>query len=484
MFSRSTIAGQPFQSGEINGARQLRSFPQPYAPFTFIKAIPSGASYPEPVTSMTVEIRTSSSLFSGTDDDVYLRVSPTQRFALDKRLYDDFERGDRDTYSVPIDDAVLDGLSVGDIDRVQIEKSSDGVGGGWKLRGVKLVVNGRTLYARDHIDRWLEDNHRTWRAPDFRRDVADRCGPADHARPVGRGLVHLRRQRPRRHRAASTGASGSRSLTCRARLRPPVGAPRDRRQPARRTPRRRRRRLGHLHDRDADADGRPADRSPPVVVVPPVVVEPPPPPPPPVQKPDLVISAMGYSDADKYFFTVKNQGDAATRAVQGQRHQCRDVRDPRRSRRVRPRREPSATLCQVVTNVATADVVRGGRRARRDEQHAQLHRGHLHPLIERLTCSANVPWVYLAHDNSCARRPADRRGSADPAAARRGGRRRAFTGSTLRPETRQGHARLARCDGRRWGHRGADRRARNAVRRRCVARAPARDDVRPGCRGS
>ena len=100
---------------------------------------------------MTVEIRTSSSLFSGTDDDVYLRISPTLRFALDKRLYNDFERGDRDTYSVPIDDAVLDGLTVGDIDRVQIEKSPDGVGGGWKLRGVKLVVNGRdALRARRH----------------------------------------------------------------------------------------------------------------------------------------------------------------------------------------------------------------------------------------------------------------------------------------------------------------------------------------------
>ena len=168
MFSRATIAGQGFQSGEING-RDSFSFPDPYEPFTFIKAIPNGATYPEPVRNMTVEIRTSSSAFAGTDDDVYLRVSPSRRFSLDKRLYDDFERGDRDTYSVPIDDAVLDGLSVGDLDRVQIEKSSDGVGGGWKLRGVKLVVNGRTLYSRDGIERWLEDNRRTWRAPDFRR---------------------------------------------------------------------------------------------------------------------------------------------------------------------------------------------------------------------------------------------------------------------------------------------------------------------------
>lgn len=45
--------------------------------------------------------------------------------------------------------------------------------GGWKLRGVKLTVNGRVLYARDGIERWLEDNRRTWRAPDFRRTSPD-----------------------------------------------------------------------------------------------------------------------------------------------------------------------------------------------------------------------------------------------------------------------------------------------------------------------
>ena len=146
MYSRATIAGQSFQSGEING-RDSFSFPLPYAPFTFIKAIGVGGRYAEPVTTMTVEIRTSSKTFAGTDDDVYLRIWPTLRFPLDKSLYDDFERGDRDTYSVPIDGAVLNGLTVGDISRVQIEKSPDGAAGGWRLRGVKLVVNGRTLYS-------------------------------------------------------------------------------------------------------------------------------------------------------------------------------------------------------------------------------------------------------------------------------------------------------------------------------------------------
>ena len=166
MFSRATIAGQSFQSGEING-RDRFFFPLPYAPFTFIKAIPRGAMYDEPVTTMTVEIRTSSASYSGTDDDVYLRVGPSRRFALDKRLYDDFETRRPRHLQRPDRRRDASGLTVGDISRVQVEKSSDGVGGGWRLRGVKLVVNGRTLYARDSINRWLEDSHRTWRAPDF-----------------------------------------------------------------------------------------------------------------------------------------------------------------------------------------------------------------------------------------------------------------------------------------------------------------------------
>lgn len=349
MFSRATIAGQGFQSGEING-RDRFSFPLPYAPFAYIKAIPAGARYAEPVTSMTAEIRTSSSAFAGTDDDVYLRVSPGRRFRLDKRLYDDFERGDRDTYSVPIDAAVRSGLSVGDLDRVQIEKSPDGVAGGWKLRGVKLTVNGRTLYARNGIERWLEKNRRTWRAPDFRRSA-----PAGPAVPItldlwdedsfvygasDQGDIEPFDRRKRLAlaytpdtvvRARVTGGSrlGGRlgdgdtaSITYTIETLTPTVAP-------------------------------PAPRVPPVIVEPPVVVEPPPPPP-PAPKPDLVISEMGYRETDKYFFTVKNQGEATagpfsvtvtgagTYAIPGLAPGASATRTFREN-------------CQAVTNTATAD---------------------------------------------------------------------------------------------------------------------------------
>ncbi len=92
------------------------------------------------------------------------------RFSLDKRLYDDFERGDDDTYSVPLGPATRDGLTIGDISRVAIEKSKDGVAGGWFLHGVTLEVNGGTLVRNRSIDRWLEDSHRVWTASGLARD--------------------------------------------------------------------------------------------------------------------------------------------------------------------------------------------------------------------------------------------------------------------------------------------------------------------------
>ncbi len=166
MYVRARVGGQGFYSAVINSYDTF-SFRKPYAPFESLKAVPANVSSAEPVTRMHVQIRTGSDRFSGTDDDVYLRINGGQRFPLDKRLYDDFERGDRDTYSVPIDKAVRAGLNVGDIQQVQIEKSRDGVAGGWKLGGVKLTVNGRVIYANGHINRWLEKNTRTWRATDF-----------------------------------------------------------------------------------------------------------------------------------------------------------------------------------------------------------------------------------------------------------------------------------------------------------------------------
>lgn len=168
IYARARINGQPFSSTVINGEDKF-TFPRPYAPFTWIRSVPAPFRASTPVTSMTVRIKTGDRRFAGTDDDVYLRINRRQRFSLEKSAYNDFERGDDDTYSVPIGAATRDGLTIGDISEVTIEKSRDGVAGGWFLGGVTLTVNGREL-VRERVNRWLEDSTRTWRAPRLVRD--------------------------------------------------------------------------------------------------------------------------------------------------------------------------------------------------------------------------------------------------------------------------------------------------------------------------
>jgi hypothetical protein len=165
-FARAKIAGQPFLSAVIHNEDSF-GFKLPNYPYTWLKSLPKTATFGTPVETITVRIRTGSARGGGTDDDVYLRINDAQRFALDKRLYDDFERNDNDTYSVPIDDAVSKGLRVGDIKYIQIEKSRDGLAGAWRLEDVVVQVNGVTVSSNLRIGRWLSGGTRTWRAPTF-----------------------------------------------------------------------------------------------------------------------------------------------------------------------------------------------------------------------------------------------------------------------------------------------------------------------------
>jgi hypothetical protein len=169
IYANARIAGQAYTSTVINGEDSF-AFPLPYGPFSWTRSIPTPNQQSTPVTSMTVRIETGDRRFAGTDDDVHLRINGAQRFSLEKRAYNDFERGDDDTYSVPIGDATKRGLTIGDIDRVAIEKSRDGVGGGWFLKGVTLNVNGQVFVSDRRINRWLENNRRTWSPATFTRD--------------------------------------------------------------------------------------------------------------------------------------------------------------------------------------------------------------------------------------------------------------------------------------------------------------------------
>ena len=169
IYANARVQGQPYTSTIINDEDNF-DFPRAYAPFTWLRSIPATNRASTPVTSMVVRIETGDRNGAGTDDDVYLRINRRLRFSLDKAAYDDFERGDDDRYSVPIGDATRDGLTVGDIDRAVIEKSSDGSSGAWLLRGMTLIVNGQAIAVDRTIDRWLEKSRRSWTAAGLTRD--------------------------------------------------------------------------------------------------------------------------------------------------------------------------------------------------------------------------------------------------------------------------------------------------------------------------
>ena len=162
LFASAHIRGQAFESPVIHDHDRF-GFPKPYRAFTWLRSVPADWRASEPVSSLTVRVRTGDRRFAGTDDDVFMRVGRGLRFDLDKRAYDDFERGDDDTYAVRIDDIQRDGLSVADIATAQIEKSPDRLAGGWFLRSFEVRVNGRVIVS-ETVNRWLENDRRTARA--------------------------------------------------------------------------------------------------------------------------------------------------------------------------------------------------------------------------------------------------------------------------------------------------------------------------------
>jgi hypothetical protein len=176
MYARASIAGQHYHSAIIHGHDRF-TFGKPYYPFTWLKAVPRGGGvYGEPVSTLLVEVTTAKTRDAGTDDDILLRLGPGLSFVLDKRLYDDFERGDRDTYSVPIDAATRRGLSVGDIRYVELTKRAVVNGNDWRVAGLKLTVNGRVVYRNTRVNQWINRKQRVWRAPNFAPSAP--AGPA------------------------------------------------------------------------------------------------------------------------------------------------------------------------------------------------------------------------------------------------------------------------------------------------------------------
>ena len=113
----------------------------------------------EIISTLRVQVTTADVSWAGTDDDVTLTLAGRD-WNMDNESHDDFERGNTDTFD--LDPGT--GFYLSDIHSVRIHKSPDGIAGGWKLKGIKIIANGSTIYNNQSINQWIEDDHRTWSA--------------------------------------------------------------------------------------------------------------------------------------------------------------------------------------------------------------------------------------------------------------------------------------------------------------------------------
>ncbi len=109
------------------------------------------------VNRLQVKVTTANVMWAGTDDDVKITMGG-RSWNLDNPGHNDFERGHTDTFDLD----PKTGLYRWMISSIRIHKSPDGFAGGWKLKGLRIIVNGSTIYNNQSINKWLEDNNRDW----------------------------------------------------------------------------------------------------------------------------------------------------------------------------------------------------------------------------------------------------------------------------------------------------------------------------------
>lgn len=106
------------------------------------------------VNKLKIRVSTADEWWAGTDDDVTLRLA-ARDWNLDTDA-NDFERNESSTFELD----PKTGIRVSDLTTITIKKSPDGISGGWKLKGLKLTVNGSEIYDNQSINTWLEDDDR------------------------------------------------------------------------------------------------------------------------------------------------------------------------------------------------------------------------------------------------------------------------------------------------------------------------------------
>ncbi len=109
------------------------------------------------VNSLRVKVTTADAVKAGTDDDVTIFIGG-RSWNLDNPGHNDFEQGHTDTFDIDPGTSLYCSM----INSVRIHKSPDSDSGGWKLKGLQILVNGTSIYNNQNINKWLEDNDRDW----------------------------------------------------------------------------------------------------------------------------------------------------------------------------------------------------------------------------------------------------------------------------------------------------------------------------------
>lgn len=111
----------------------------------------------EIINMLKIKVTTADVAWAGTDDNVKIYLGG-RSWNLDNTGRDDFERGRTDTFELDPGPNLYKSM----ISSIRIHKSPDGIAGGWKLKGLKIYVNGNMIYNKQNINKWLEDNDRDW----------------------------------------------------------------------------------------------------------------------------------------------------------------------------------------------------------------------------------------------------------------------------------------------------------------------------------
>lgn len=108
------------------------------------------------VNRLELQIATADESGAGTDDTVTVSMGGRSWELVRDR--NDFERGEIDAFRLDPGTSLYRSA----LNSVQIQKAPDGLGGGWKLAGLKILVNGDLVYDNQSINTWLQGSDRDW----------------------------------------------------------------------------------------------------------------------------------------------------------------------------------------------------------------------------------------------------------------------------------------------------------------------------------